>query len=85
MVSKKDTGVHSEKTAGKPPTDRVTEEVDLLASLVLSPEADTAKQERPLVRVAGIGVAAGELAVVVEHSALKFEPLLDKDISYPQQ
>ena len=76
MVSKKDTGVHSEKTAGKPPTNRVTEEVDLLASLVLSPEADTAEQERPLVRVAGIGVAAGELAVVVEHSALEFKPLL---------
>jgi hypothetical protein len=76
LVSKKDTGVHSEKTAGKPPTNRVTEEVDLLASLVLSPEADTAKQERPLVRVAGIGVAAGKLAVVVEHSALKLEPLL---------
>lgn len=78
LISKKNTSVHGEKTAGQPPTDWVTKEVNLLAGFTLSPEADTAEQERPLVRVAGIGVAAGELAVVVEHSTLKLEPLLEE-------
>lgn len=78
LISKNDTSIHSKKTAREPPTEGVAKEVDLLAGLALSPEADTAEQEGPLVRVAGVGVAAGELAVVVEHGTLELEPLLEE-------
>lgn len=67
LIGTNDTGIDSQQTAGKPPANRVSEEVDLLASLILSPEADTSEQERPLVRLAGVRMAAGELVVVVEH------------------
>lgn len=78
LIGEEDTSVDSKKTASKPPTDGVAQEVDLLAGLALGPEAHTTEQERPLVGVTGIGVAAGELAVVVEHSTLKLEPLLEE-------
>lgn len=78
LIGEEDTSVDSKKTASEPPTDGVAQEVDLLAGLALGPEAHTTEQERPLVGVAGIGVAAGELAVVVEHSTLKLEPLLEE-------
>lgn len=78
LIGQDNTGVDGQQTAGKPPADRVAEEVDLLASLVLSPEADTSEQEGPLVRVARVGVAAGQLAVVVEHGSLQLKPLLQE-------
>ena len=78
MIGEKDTGEDGEQTAGQPPTYGVTEEVNLLASLVLGPEADTAKKERPLDGNTGVRVAAGESVVVVEHGALQLKVLLEE-------
>lgn len=75
LVRSDDTSIDSQDTAGNPPTDRVTEEVDLLTGVVLSPEADTTEKERPLVRMGSVRVAAGQLAVVPEHGPLQLEPL----------
>lgn len=78
LVGKENTGKNSEQTASQPPAKGVTEEVDLLTSLVLGPEADTAKKERPLDRNTGVRVAAGEGVVMVEHGALKLKVLLEE-------
>lgn len=50
----------------------------MLASLVLGPEADTTKEERPLDGDTGVRVAAGESIVVVEHGALQLKVLLEE-------
>lgn len=78
LVGKKNTGKDCEQTASQPPANGVTQEVDLLASLVVGPEADTTEKERPLNRNTGVRVAAGESVVVVEHGALKLEVLLEE-------
>ena len=78
LVGEKDTGKDSEQTAGQPPAYGVTEEVDLLAGLVLSPETDTTKKEGPLDRNTGVRVAASEGVVVVEHGALELKVLLEE-------
>lgn len=78
LISEKNTGINSEKTASEPPANGIAQEVNLLARLTLSPEAHTTEQERPLVRVASIRVAAGKLAVMVEHGTLELEPLLEE-------
>lgn len=75
LIGKNDTGIDGKETAGKPPAKRVANKVNLLARVVLCPEADTAEQEWPLVGMAGIGMAACELAVVVKHGALELEIL----------
>lgn len=78
LVGKDNTNVHSQKGASKPPAKWISNKVNLLASVILSPEADTAQQEGPLVRVAGVRVAARELVVVVEHCTLQLKPLLEE-------
>lgn len=78
LISQNDTSVNSQQTGRQPPSDRVTNKVDLLAGVVLGPEADTTQQEWPLVRMAGIRMAAGQLAVVVEHGSLQFKPLAEE-------
>jgi hypothetical protein len=78
LIGKKDTGKDGEQTTGQPPTYRVTEEVDLLASLVLGPEADTTKKEGPLDGNTGVRMAASESIVVVEHGTLKLKVLLEE-------
>jgi hypothetical protein len=78
LIGEEDTCKDGKQTAGQPPTYRVTEEVDLLASLVLGPEADTTKKEGPLNGDTGVRVAAGESVVVVEHGALELEVLLEE-------
>lgn len=59
LIRTNNTPKHSQKTARNPPSNRVTQEVDLLASVVLSPEANTPKQERPLEWLTGVRVATG--------------------------
>jgi hypothetical protein len=78
LIGEKDTGKDGEQTAGQPPTYRVTKEVDLLASLVLGPEADTTKKEGPLDGNTGVRMATGEGIVVVEHGTLKLKVLLEE-------
>lgn len=78
MISSNDAGKHSQKTAGNPPANGVANKVDLLTCVILSPEAHSAKQEGPVVRLAGVRVAAGQLVVVVEHGPLQLEPLAEE-------
>lgn len=78
LVRGDDTDVHSEERRREPPPNRVTEEVNLRARIVVGPEADTAEEEGPVERLAGVGVAAREGVVVVEHGALDLEPLLEE-------
>lgn len=78
LIRRNDTGIDSQHTASNPPTDGVTQEVNLLPGIVLGPEADTAEKEGPLVRVRGVRVAAGQLVVVPEHGPLQFKPLLQE-------
>lgn len=75
LVSGNNAGEYSQQAAGEPPANGVSEEVNLLPRLILRPEADSAEQEGPLVRVARVGMAAGQLAVVPEHRPLQLEPL----------
>lgn len=78
LIRSDDANVDGDETARDPPTDRVTQEVDLLAGIVLGPEAHTPEQEGPLVRLAGIRMAAGQLVVVPEHGPLQLKPLLQE-------
>lgn len=75
MISTNNAGKHGKNTASNPPSNGVTQEVDLLASIVLSPEAHTPQQEGPLEGLGGIGVAAGQSVVMVEHGTLQLEVL----------
>ena len=47
LISANDAGKYGQQTAGQPPAKGVAKEVDLLASIVMSPEGDTAEKERP--------------------------------------
>lgn len=58
---------------GKPPAERVAEEVDLLAGVVFSPEGDATKEERPLDWLRAVRMRGCERVVVVEHGALKLQ------------
>lgn len=78
MVSSDNASKHSQKTAGDPPAKGVANKVDLLTRVILSPEAHSAKQKRPVVRLAGVRVAAGQLVVVVEHGPLQLKPLAEE-------
>lgn len=75
LISSENTRVDREQAAGNPPADGVAQKVNLLPGVVLSPEANATEQEWPLVRLRGVGVAAGQLVVVPEHGSLKLEPL----------
>ena len=58
LVGADDASIHGNQTASNPPTKWVAEEVDLLPCIILSPEADTSKKERPLERLTGVWVTA---------------------------
>ncbi|KFY27218.1 hypothetical protein V493_03638, partial [Pseudogymnoascus sp. VKM F-4281 (FW-2241)] len=73
-----DANVYGEEGRREPPSNGVTEEVNLRARLVVCPEADTAEEEGPVERLAGVRVAARQGVVVVEHGALDLEPLLEE-------
>lgn len=75
LVGSNDAGIDGQQTAGNPPADRVAQEVNLLAGLILCPEADTAKQEGPLEWLRCVRVAASQLVVMPEHRSLELEPL----------
>lgn len=75
LIGGYDTRINGQQTAGNPPANRVTQEVDLLASVVLCPEADTTKQEGPLEWLRGIRMTASQLVVMPEHGSLELEPL----------
>lgn len=75
LVGQDDTSIDGEDAASYPPADWVADEVDLLAGVVLGPEADTAEQEGPLVGLRSVRVASGKLVIVPEHGSLKLKPL----------
>ncbi len=52
LVGQDDSSIDRENTASQPPADGVAKEVDLLAGVVLGPEANAAEKEWPLVREA---------------------------------
>lgn len=78
LVRGDNTNVHSQQRRRKPPPNRVTKEVNLRARIIVRPEADTTQEERPVERLASVRVAARQGVVVVEHSALDLEPLLQE-------
>lgn len=78
MVCCDNASKHSQKTAGDPPANGVANKVDLLTCVILSPEAHSAEQEWPVVRLAGVRVAAGQLVVVVEHGPLQLKPFAEE-------
>lgn len=73
MICTQDSGKYSQKGRSDPITNWVTEEIDLLFGAVLSPEADTAEQERPRVRLSCVRVAGGQRVVVIKHGTLEFD------------
>ena len=86
LVSGNYASIDSEKTASQPPSKRISKEVNLLAGIVLSPEADTSQQKWPYERFTGIWMATSQGVVVVEHSSLQLKPLLEEryalDLAY---
>ena len=78
LICTNDTSEDGKKTASYPPADRVSKEIDLLSSIILRPETDTPKEERPLDWLAGVRMAAGEGIVVEEDGALQLK-VLDKE------
>lgn len=78
LVSTKDTDEYSKKRRGEPPAKRVTDEVDLLASVVVGPERHTTEEEWPRDGLRGVWVRASQGVVVVEHGTLELNPLPEK-------
>src|SRR3569833_4333566 len=78
LIGSDDARVDGEQAASDPPSHGVSEEVDLLARVVVGPEADASEQERPLVGKRRVRAAAGQLVVVPEHGPLQLEPLLQE-------
>ena len=75
LISPNDAGIDGQQAACNPPPGWIADKVNLLTSVALGPETDASEQERPLVRVRRVRVAARELAVVQEHGALSLEIL----------
>lgn len=67
-----------EGQAASPPRSDVANEVDLLLLVVLSPEADTADEERPVDGTSGIRMGSSETSVVGQHEGLEFPELLEE-------
>lgn len=78
LVGKDDTSIDGQQTARKPPTNRVSQKVDLLACIGLGPETHAPEQEWPLVGLAGVRMTTSQLTVVPEHCALQLEPFLQE-------
>jgi hypothetical protein len=78
LIRSNNTNIHRQQRRSKPPPNRVTQEVNLRTRIIVRPEADTPQQERPMERLARIRMAARQGVIVVEHSALDLEPLLQK-------
>jgi hypothetical protein len=70
LISGNNASEDSKKTAGEPPSQRVTKEINLLLRIILSPEAHTSQQKWPHKRLAGVWVAASQSVVMVEHGSL---------------
>ena len=78
LIRTDDTSKDGQKTASNPPSNGVTQEVNLLPSVALGPEAHTSEEEWPLEGLTSIWVAAGQGVVVKEHGPLKFKVLPKK-------
>ena len=75
LIRADNTSKDGKKTASNPPSDRVTQEVNLLPSVALGPEAHTSEEEWPLEGLTSVWVAAGQGIVVKEHGPLKLKIL----------
>lgn len=73
-----DSNVDRHRNDAGPPADDVTNEIDLLLSLALRPEADTAQQERPVDGLTRVGMRRRQARVMLQHQSLKLEELLEE-------
>ena len=78
LVGTNDTSVDRQKRGSDPPSKWVTKEVNLLASIILSPERNTAQQKWPLEWLRCIWMRASQRIVVRKHGSLQLKPLLQK-------
>ena len=78
LVRTHETCEDSEESAGEPPTEWISKEVDLLAGVAVSPEADPTDQKGPLDGKTRIGMRACESTVVIEHGPLQLEVFAQK-------
>ena len=74
-----DTNEHAESHDANPPPNRVASEVDLLLLVVISPEADTVQQERPVDGPTGVRVRCSQASIVLQHQKLQLSEL-DEEI-----
>ena len=70
-VGEHDARVQRDADDARPPTDQVSNEVNLLLAFGLGPETDTTNEERPVDRTAGVRVRRSETGVVLQHQDLK--------------
>lgn len=64
-VCAKDTDVDAHATHSSPPSDQITDEVNLLLAIVLRPEADTTEKERPIDGSASVRVGSSQSGVML--------------------
>lgn len=61
-----------------PPTDDVSDQVDLFFLFVVGPEADTAEHEWPVERPRRVRVVRGQSCIMLQHEDLKLNKFLEK-------
>jgi hypothetical protein len=79
LIRRENTDKDADRHHTDPPPDNVSDEVNLLAVLVLArPETDPAEEERPVDRSRSVRVRVGETGVVLEHGDLELEELAEE-------
>jgi hypothetical protein len=77
-ICTRDTNDNSKRGDSDPHAERVADQVDLLAGLVLCPERNTPHQEGPLNGRALVRMRISQAGVVGDHLSLELQELEDK-------
>ena len=78
LIRTQDTNEDRQCHHASPPSDDVTNHVDLFLSVVLGPEADTTEQKRPVDGTTSVRMRRRETRVVLHHQELKFSEFAEE-------
>jgi hypothetical protein len=77
-VGSKDPDIDRQRNSARPPTNDVTDQINLLLVVVVRPEADTTEKEWPVDGIAGIWMRTGQSCIVLKHEKLEFGEFLEE-------
>lgn len=77
-IGTEDTNVDGEGNGAGPPADDVTNEVDLLLRVIVSPEADTSEEEWPVDGGTGVRMRGSQTSIMLQHEELKFSKFAEE-------